>query len=357
MAIRYNQLRRLKGFAVGSIVPWAGDISTVPAGWLACTGQTRQASDYPLLYRIIGNTYGGTVGSTFTLPSLLNGRGVTDIYQGHYAYLKTKGIAHYESASSTLASDPYWSSVGVDTNTSNSFSAQSEIDVVGAFVNPSNKPNLVANVTGITFEKGAFALTYSIHPRKLSDRHQATGTHTHGFVTSEVDSQNSFTVGGQRASTCSEGYTNTGRWGNSCKANNTGCHSPKTLGQRKVVSTANDCLVNGGSTGNTSGLGMLNNGDGFTGGSMYAAQVAGNNVRYASSLSNPEGKTWAQIGSHVHTHAGATFKCNVGVQSSYTFYDINSSGVSIVQPQGTEASININTETPSLTMLYIIKAF
>ena len=357
MAIRYNQLRRLKGFAVGSIVPWSGDVSNVPSGWLACTGQTRQVSDYPLLYRIIGNTYGGTAGSTFTLPSLLNGRGITDIYQGHYAYLKTKSSAHYESASISLSSDPYWSNVGVNINTSNSFSAESEIDVVGAFVNPTNKPNLVANVTGITFEKGSYLLTYSIHPRKLSDRHQASGSHNHPFLTSEPDSQNSFVVGSQRASTCSEGSTNTGRWGRSCRANNTGCHSPRTMGERRVVSSAGRCLNNGGSSGNNQGLGMLNNGDGFTGGSMYAAQQVGSNVRYATSLSNSDGKLWSTIGAHVHTHAGATFKCNVGAQSAYTFYDINSSNVSIVQPQGTEASININTETPSLTMLYIIKAF
>jgi len=37
-------------------------------GWLECDGRTLNVSDYRALYSVIGNTYGGTVGSTFKLP-------------------------------------------------------------------------------------------------------------------------------------------------------------------------------------------------------------------------------------------------------------------------------------------------
>ena len=93
-------------------------------------------------------------------------------------------------------------------------------------------------------------------------------------------------------------------------------------------------------------------------GSTYAKSQGNSGKYYATSMSNPDAQNWSQITGHQHTYGGATFKCNVGSQTSYTFYDINSSGVNIVNTAGENAgAININTETPSLTMVYIIKAY
>jgi microcystin-dependent protein len=41
----------------------------VPAGWLLCDGAEYQVADFPRLYEAIGNTWGGTPGSTFAVPS------------------------------------------------------------------------------------------------------------------------------------------------------------------------------------------------------------------------------------------------------------------------------------------------
>lgn len=84
----------MQSATVGTIVPWSGNASTVPEGWLQCNGQTLEGTDYPILASIIGNTYGPTgglgprsygtynLGDVFRLPNL-NGRVLTD-YEDPY---------------------------------------------------------------------------------------------------------------------------------------------------------------------------------------------------------------------------------------------------------------------------------
>ncbi len=63
---------------VGAAYQWFGPVKnpkgvpTIPAGYLACMGQTLKVSDYPALYNVIGNRFGGTPNSTFKLPDTVN---------------------------------------------------------------------------------------------------------------------------------------------------------------------------------------------------------------------------------------------------------------------------------------------
>ena len=85
MPVRYSRQIEKTGAAVGSVVSivrpstyttstneeiessnW--DIDSTYPGWLECDGRTLNVSDYRALYSVIGNTYGGTVDSTFKLP-------------------------------------------------------------------------------------------------------------------------------------------------------------------------------------------------------------------------------------------------------------------------------------------------
>ena len=89
MASNYETQRKMRAAQVGTIMPWVGDLSTQPDGWLECNGQTIEATDYPVLASVIGNTYGPAnglnsrtygnylLGDQFRLPSL-NGRVLTD---------------------------------------------------------------------------------------------------------------------------------------------------------------------------------------------------------------------------------------------------------------------------------------
>lgn len=89
MAVKYNKQLSKNGAAIGAVVaivrpdsyPTSAGNSTSPTteasgwniatdypGWLECDGRTLNVSEYRALYAVIGNTYGGTVGSTFKLP-------------------------------------------------------------------------------------------------------------------------------------------------------------------------------------------------------------------------------------------------------------------------------------------------
>ena len=61
------------GVPIGTMIMWPGGSSSSgpinpPAGYLQCIGQTLPISSYAALYAAIGNTWGGTGGSSFRLP-------------------------------------------------------------------------------------------------------------------------------------------------------------------------------------------------------------------------------------------------------------------------------------------------
>lgn len=47
---------------------WPG--TSTPPGWAACDGTLLQRGDYPSLFFLLGNRYGGDGTSTFALPDL-----------------------------------------------------------------------------------------------------------------------------------------------------------------------------------------------------------------------------------------------------------------------------------------------
>lgn len=51
-------------------VPWAGDDTAVPSGWLLCDGTIHLISSYPALYAEIGAKFGGDDITTFAVPDL-----------------------------------------------------------------------------------------------------------------------------------------------------------------------------------------------------------------------------------------------------------------------------------------------
>ena len=89
MASNYETQRKMRAAQIGTIMPWVGDNASKPDGWLECNGQTIEATDYPILASVIGNTYGPSnglnnrtypnylLGDQFRLPAL-NGRVLTD---------------------------------------------------------------------------------------------------------------------------------------------------------------------------------------------------------------------------------------------------------------------------------------
>ena len=79
MAVNYNSLKSLKGTSIGTIVPWCGDNSLIPKGWIACDGETLTVTNFPMLYEIIGNRYGGVSGVRFNTATFSQ-KGVVDYH-------------------------------------------------------------------------------------------------------------------------------------------------------------------------------------------------------------------------------------------------------------------------------------
>ncbi len=64
-------LPTLNPYPAGMLMPWPGDVATIPAGWLYCNGGAMSRSSYRRLFDVIGTKYGAGDGSTtFNLPDL-----------------------------------------------------------------------------------------------------------------------------------------------------------------------------------------------------------------------------------------------------------------------------------------------
>jgi len=94
------------GVPIGTIIMWAGGNSTSgpinpPAGYLQCTGQTLSISGYPALYAAIGNTWGGTGGSTFRLPDTRGRTPFGSVVDGPAGGQTYEPIVYFESVTVT----------------------------------------------------------------------------------------------------------------------------------------------------------------------------------------------------------------------------------------------------------------
>lgn len=61
-----------RGFSMpaGTVLPWAGSVQNVPAGYVLCNGATYQVAEQGSLFRAIGTTYGQDGTGTFRVPDL-----------------------------------------------------------------------------------------------------------------------------------------------------------------------------------------------------------------------------------------------------------------------------------------------
>jgi hypothetical protein len=90
----YQASKTAKAAVIGTIMPWTGGLSSVPDGWILCDGSTKNAADFPLLVQVIGDTYNAGVSNLggafpnyfgeFVLPNL-NGKVLMDIEESYFA--------------------------------------------------------------------------------------------------------------------------------------------------------------------------------------------------------------------------------------------------------------------------------
>ena len=74
MGKSYEQVKRMRAAAIGTIQPWVGDATDLPDGWIECKGQTLDATEFPVLASILGETYGPSGGlNSRTYPNYILG--------------------------------------------------------------------------------------------------------------------------------------------------------------------------------------------------------------------------------------------------------------------------------------------
>jgi len=358
-AAKYNKVKSTFGYPVGTIINWSGTEDTIPTGWKICNGSYLNVTAYPKLYNCIGITYGGTLGSTFRLPDI-SGKGIVDIFIGHYSYLKSSSSTYPSTsvmgglntdawtpiASRSISQDPYWSQIG-QANNGDSGSGfgnptPSSIDLIGVI--DRSMPGLTATVSELALTSGTLQRGYVIMPRKLGDGH--IPVHTHTFPV--ADGGEISHTQGSRA--CPTGKSNI--WNSPCRQSDQSSTGKFTRDFRNVTGGAVNHYVPGG--GNTTAT-TENAGNGFSGGDQLA-HVGG--TKYWHTSISAEFRTWDSIGGHTHGSNTITFTSGLSVRSSNTYTDIVSSNVNIDNTPGLDAGIiNMTSTCPSLTMLFIIKVF
>ena len=188
----YQEIKTAKGAAIGTIMPWTGGLTQIPAGWLICDGQSVAANEFPLLAQAIGDTYNagnsnfvGTGANSFPnyggnikLPNL-NGKTLMDIETSYFADRASGGTgrsADLDVQALTLLSPLIGTNEdnGVTTIFTNVY-----VDLVFAIADD-DRTGYVGRIKGNTLINGDAFQTMYIGPRKLGrahiKRHNHSGT-------------------------------------------------------------------------------------------------------------------------------------------------------------------------------------
>lgn len=377
---QYNRVRAMKGLPVGTIIPWASDQGTIPTGWTVCNGSTISQETYPVLYSVIGTVYGGTAGSTFKLPPLTQGGpAVVDQYIGHYPMLSDSGYqsgihgpneAHKpDSNSGTGYDDPYWEIVGRGTNGDTGNNSQtfwiSTLDLVG--VENSTAVNFQGLYDDMEVSDGSYFFIANYSIVELGVEHKPS--HSHGDPTEEstsystVGSQASRCSGTGRNSWCNIGCDATSAWR---VARDPGMHVAISRGNNQSDLRRNYAYGTDGRTGWTARGGgggffpttayaetiasVYRDGDGFCAGNMRC----GNDILFTSkSHDDIASGAGHQHGPNNYTMEGKYQVISPGLRTNIALNTVRINN----SPGQNFGTINVETATPSLEMLYIIRAF
>ena len=352
MAVNYNTLKSLKGTSIGTIVPWCGDIARIPKVWIACDGETLTTSDYPLLYEIIGNRYGGTLNSSFNVPNFTT-RGVVDYHTSHSAI---SGISMPNVFKNLINYTNDVANVSVSTPSSN---IDLRVDQVGY-------NNISATITGQTLIEPSFSDAVYIAGRLLGDDHIASHTHPAEFDTVGGPSQWVEACQNSNGSNCFSLF----ECSDDCNSNTfypTEANNP--LGQSlfkgfpeggtaiyQALAGAGTANVDFARQNSYGGSGIRNY---ITPGEDPASSNSGD-FGYNTSL-DQNAVNFVSNGHNVHDNLSLSYDITKGSMSIPSSYNINNIGTSNISPQNEAlrdiGRIQIEVNTPVCQVKYIIRAY
>lgn len=354
MAVNYNSLKSLKGTAVGTIVPWAGNLTEIPKGWIKCDGSEINANDYPLLYSVIGNTYGGTSGSSFILPRI-NNNAIVDYHQNH------------QNISGISMPNIFKNQINNINDTPNTYSStpSSNIDL---HANLPTLNNLSANVSGQNFNNPGYSDAVFIAGRVLGDDHIASHSHQ-GSTFNTVSAPNQWVEDCQNScySNCFTLYP----LGPCCKDDCT----DYTYFAVEANWAARQSLRKGDREGGISLLKSVTGADTVDFARKNAPNrnyilssedpVSSNTGNYAYNTTlDQNAVNWVNSGSDYHSahdHEAMNYDITIGSMKVPTSYNINTVGTGTAAPINDAnkniATIQANIETAVCNILHIIRAY
>tara|TARA_X000001036_G_scaffold246013_1_gene229388 strand:- start:24144 stop:25604 length:1461 start_codon:yes stop_codon:yes gene_type:complete len=192
----YQETKTAKGAVIGTILPWTGGLTTIPAGWIICDGQTISASDFPLLAQVIGDTYNagnsdfdgnfpGYIGS-IKMPNL-NGKTLMDVETSYFANFAAGGTGRAADldAKALAVIDPI-----IGTNEDNGVTTIFTDVFIDLIFNipTSDRSGYQGKIRGNTLIQGEGIKTMYLGPRKLGRKHIKRHNHTGSLQT--VDNRN-----------------------------------------------------------------------------------------------------------------------------------------------------------------------
>ena len=205
----YGRVKSTRIAPIGTIMPWGGGSSigerpdNIPRGWIVCnaSAQSLNAADYPLLAKVIGNTYGPFPDPTDTTSVIGTNYGIVNAfpynppperdnhnssrYVDQFALPNLNQVALVDIEPSRLPTDAlfelgtYVSKNGTEGDLPDT---EPDVDVDVTFtVEPSD--NMAGRITGITMSDPIYNDTVYVLPRKMGIDH--TPSHTHRPIVGE----------------------------------------------------------------------------------------------------------------------------------------------------------------------------
>jgi len=185
----YQGSRTAKAAVIGTIMPWTGPLSNIPEGWIICDGSTKNAKDYPLLVQVIGDTYNAGISNLggafpnylgeFVLPDL-NGRMLMDIEEEYFNNLGSGGTGKTPDTDVDARSiiSPF-----IGDNTDNGVPVVFTDVYTDVVFTLNDRTGYFGNISGNTIIPGEFEKTVYIGGRKLGVTHVRSHTHSGSYET------------------------------------------------------------------------------------------------------------------------------------------------------------------------------
>jgi len=185
----YQSSKTAKAAVIGTIMPWSGPLSNIPEGWIICDGSTKNAKDYPLLVQVIGDTYNAGVSNLggafpnyfgeFVLPNL-NGKVLMDLEESYFATTAAGGTGK------SIDTDPDARSIispFIGPNTDNGVPTVFTDVYTDVIFTLNDRTDYVGKIDGNTIIPGEGQQTVYLGGRKLGVSHIRNHTHNGSYET------------------------------------------------------------------------------------------------------------------------------------------------------------------------------